>query len=202
MQDFIADQLSRTQLASRTPLDPQAPETAHDFAGLLAALAAEKPGLPAWSNEELSGDVAELSYERALRTHARYKSADHIDECPEPAGRSASVRSRNPASERERKCASVTLRMSKAECEQLRVRAAEAGLTVSAYLRLCAFEADALRAQVKDVLAELRKTHKPETESASHVGTKTTTAGNSGSRLGWLRWMMPDLHPARNLVRA
>jgi len=32
----------------------------------------------------------------------------------------------------------------------------EAGLTVSAYLRSCTFEAEALRAQVKEALAELR----------------------------------------------
>jgi len=55
-----------------------------------------------------------------------------------------------------RKCASVTIRISKAECAQLHNRAAEAGLTVSAYLRSCTFEAEALRAQVKEALASLR----------------------------------------------
>jgi hypothetical protein len=46
--------------------------------------------------------------------------------------------------------------MSKAECARLHRRAAEAGLTVSAYLRSCVLEADALRAQVKQALAELK----------------------------------------------
>ncbi|MGA3372715.1 MAG: hypothetical protein ABSC48_13245 [Terracidiphilus sp.] len=52
--------------------------------------------------------------------------------------------------------ASITIRMSKAECEQLRRRAAEAGLTVSAYLRSCTVEAESLRAMVKETLAQLR----------------------------------------------
>jgi hypothetical protein len=54
------------------------------------------------------------------------------------------------------KSASITIRLSKAECAQLRKRAAEAGLTVSAYLRSCTFEAESLRALVKDTLAQLR----------------------------------------------
>jgi len=52
--------------------------------------------------------------------------------------------------------ASITIRMSKAECAQLRKRAAEAGLTVSAYMRSCTFEAESLRAMVKEALAQLR----------------------------------------------
>jgi hypothetical protein len=46
--------------------------------------------------------------------------------------------------------------MSQAECAQLHSRAAEAGLTVSAYLRSCTFEAESLRAMVKDTMAQLR----------------------------------------------
>ena len=46
--------------------------------------------------------------------------------------------------------------MSKAECAQLHRRAAEAGLTVSAYLRSCTFEAESLRAMVKEAMAQLR----------------------------------------------
>jgi predicted DNA binding CopG/RHH family protein len=58
--------------------------------------------------------------------------------------------------DRDRKCASITIRMSKAECVQLRQRAAEAGMSISAYLRSCTFEAESLRAQVKEALAELK----------------------------------------------
>jgi hypothetical protein len=58
--------------------------------------------------------------------------------------------------ERDLKDSSITIRMSKAECAQLHRRAAEAGLTVSAYLRSCTFEAESLRAMVKDTMAQLR----------------------------------------------
>jgi hypothetical protein len=58
--------------------------------------------------------------------------------------------------ERNLKDSSITIRMSKAECVQLHRRAAEAGLTVSAYLRSCTFEAESLRTMVKDTLAQLR----------------------------------------------
>jgi hypothetical protein len=60
------------------------------------------------------------------------------------------------ALDRNVKCSSITIRLSKAECDQLRERAAEAGLTVSAYLRSCTLEVESLRAQVKEALAELR----------------------------------------------
>lgn len=61
-----------------------------------------------------------------------------------------------PPFERSLKDASITIRMSKAECAQLHRRAAEAGLTVSAYLRSCTFEAESLRAMVKETMAQLR----------------------------------------------
>lgn len=135
---------------------------AGSFAGLLASLTAPKPR--AWSGEfdGLQDDVATLSYERALHTHARYKPAaaeavNFAVEHPVAAGMSA-AQAGVPQSncERSGKRASITVRMSKAECTQLQRRAAEAGMTVSAYLRSCTFEAEALRAQVKQALAELR----------------------------------------------
>jgi hypothetical protein len=68
-----------------------------------------------------------------------------------------------PASSRARnlKCASITIRLSQVECAQLRTRAAEAGLSISAYLRSCTFEAEALRAEVKQTLAQLRTSEIP-----------------------------------------
>ena len=62
----------------------------------------------------------------------------------------------HPSALHSRKTASVTIRMSEAECDQLHRRATEAGMTISAYLRSCSLEAEALRAQVKTVMAELR----------------------------------------------
>lgn len=152
------------------------------FAGLLAALTAarqQKPQSWAANLDELQDDVAVLSYESALRHHARYRPAqqyswpskdgEEIDLAataqapasavasqPEGAAQAGASAPSAAGLERSRKRASVTLRMSKAECTQLQQRAAEAGLTVSAYLRSCTFEVEGLRAQVKQALADLR----------------------------------------------
>ncbi len=163
------------------------------FAGVLAALAGGRmQSSSRWEDDlerDLEPDVATLSYERALSSHARYRpdrSADKLgkssaprnaaptlrpESAPELASRApaAQAAAQNPeaclprtpaACEEKRMRASVTLRMSKAELAQLQQRAAEAGLTVSAYLRSCAFEMETLRAQVKQALAELRTARK------------------------------------------
>jgi predicted DNA binding CopG/RHH family protein len=210
------------------------PQTANDFARLLAALAAAKPTeLPAWNDDASPEDVTTLSYERALRRRARYKPGDMVpphetrlgpsglasqSETPQRSQVRGSLRQAAAAastSERDRKCASVTIRMSQEECERLRERAVEAGMTISAYLRSCTFEAEALRAQVKQALTELRSAHSPEAKAAQEAGIQsakakdseagrnsTTHASAQVSRLGWLRRIIPDLHPARSLARA
>jgi hypothetical protein len=173
---------------------PKAPS----FAGMLAALTTpESKRVPAWNDDDLEDDVATLSYERALRTHSRYRPVDaDVDaEVPakkqtadagsiricevipeeirpswdvvipetEHAGKAATPPIRAPISSRERslKCASITIRLSHEECAQLRTRATEAGLSVSAYLRSCTFQAEALRAEVKQALAQLRTGETP-----------------------------------------
>jgi hypothetical protein len=80
-----------------------------------------------------------------------------------------------------RRRSSVTVRLSEAESAQLQKRAAEAGLTVSAYLRSCTFEAETLRAQVKAALAELR---------AARPGAKTEVVARSSWPGSWCRWMV------------
>lgn len=171
------------------------------FAGLLAALAspahdsgyfsgkpssAGRKSTSTWNDDDLADDVATLSYENALKAHARYRPTDRsftqlpdpvpfcFDGAPTATSQPAPRIAEYPASraaanrepllnrlpplcvERDLKDSSITIRMSKAECAQLRRRAAEAGLTVSAYLRSCTFEAESLRAMVKDTLAQLR----------------------------------------------
>jgi len=188
--------LAMQQPASSSP-SPASPS----FAGLLAALTApaptpgNSPNMPsssanrtrsAWNDDDLADDVATLSYESALKAHARYRPTDQsltqipdpapfcFDEAPAsapqpapritayPAPRAAvnpePISNRLPpaSAERSLKDASITIRMSQAECAQLHSRAAEAGLTVSAYLRSCTFEAESLRAMVKDTMAQLR----------------------------------------------
>jgi hypothetical protein len=204
------------------PAPTQPSPTISDFAGLLATLASPPPDAaedaPLWNSSDLGEDVALLSYERALRAHARYRPLDRNrdrnsdrdsdrdldrgDELPVPsAGPSigpsigadataaidriaAAAEALQPAvaPDRDLRSASVTIRLSKAECTRLHRRAAEAGLTVSAYLRSCALEADALRAQVKQALAEL----KAGTEGASQKGSKETGRRNF---FVWIKWL-------------
>jgi len=98
------------------------------------------------------------------------------------------------AAARNLKCASITIRLSKAEVAQLRRRAAEAGLTVSAYLRSCTLEAESLRAMVKDTLAQLRaETAKPDQEVALPVRR---------SWFAWLSRLWPHTNARQQVVRA
>ena len=190
--------------------EPGLSGTAGSFAGLLAALTAPKASA-AWNDNELADDVATLSYESALRTHARYRAADPTEgrqtqsvpasrdqvnsyelapEDTAPAasrfagprsgaapGSGFSGRTATPL-ERSLKSASVTIRMSKEESAQLHRRAAEAGLTVSAYLRSCTFEAESLRAMVKDTMAQLKAA-----TSASSKATSVSARASLGERL-------------------
>lgn len=155
-----------------TTADTQETHSASSFASFLAALPlpSTKQG-SGWSDAELADDVATLSYEQALQTHARTRSSS-----PSPASvtaeRSQPARAARAASHAvpqrpvqhgrrvtepaDRKSASITIRLGAAESAQISARAAEAGLTVSAYLRSCVFEVEDLRAQVKQTLAEMR----------------------------------------------
>jgi len=98
------------------------------------------------------------------------------------------------APDRDLRSASVTIRLSRAECARLHQRAEEAGLTVSAYLRSCAVEAEALRAQVKQALAELKAgTEGPSHPSGKAAGGPGRDRGNEKSArrtfFGWIRWI-------------
>lgn len=139
------------------------------FATLLAALAApsdEADPMHDSSNSDLQEDVLALSDEHALRGHF---SRDH----PHPAMPHDLIE--------ERKAASITIRVSRVEREQIKSRAEEAGLSVSAYLRSCALEAESLRAQVKQALATMRATV-PEKQRT------TSVAAAEAPRRWWQMW--------------
>ncbi len=148
---------------------------ASSFAGFLATLTAPQPAAiedeSGWSSSDLGEDVASLSYERALRAHARYRPVNRAGGLPTPpdgyatdaAADTVNVTAREDAApesskmqNRDLRSASVTIRLSKIECARLHQRAAEAGITISAYLRSCALEVETLRAEVKKTLTELR----------------------------------------------
>lgn len=199
------------------------------FAGMLAALAA--PGQkrpPVRDLDGLEDDVATLSYERALRAHARYRAPEAMDrsltssppadnprifevrpaveqsvvppvsEMPMASGtplaaaeEPEAVQEFSTATDRNLKSSSITIRLSRVECAQLRKRAAEAGLTVSAYLRSCTFEAESLRALVKDTLAQLR----------SQKSTAEQPGAIAHERL-WRRWFVRFWPPERSRQNA
>ena len=206
------------------------PTPSPNFAGMLAAFV--EPGQkrpPARDLDGLEDDVATLSYERALRAHARYRAPEASDRALTQLAQAeaetvsifevlpdlnagerpaiveatfavSATAEREPAAEalpafdRNLKSASITIRMSKAECAQLRTRAAEAGLTMSAYLRSCTFEAESLRALVKDTLAQLR------TEPSENDQDATPVAG--GRWFGWLRRLWPNGSGRQQIARA
>lgn len=202
---------SMQSLAERT-----GSKTSQNFAGLLAAFTRQAPRSPdELKDEQLAEDVVSLSYERALRTHARHKAPhsiesepaqaraaasppdDHAEAQPASASLEDTVSALNSAEsdhEKRLKCASITIRVSRDECAQLHQRAAEAGLTVSAYLRSCTFEAETLRALVKEAMAQLKvnpTTEKPEEEpKARHNWFR------------WLRWLWPQGRAQRSTVEA
>lgn len=159
------------------------------FASLLANLTAPQPSqAPRWE-DELEDDVATLSYEQALKANARYRPQVDMpmppaSETPTGAAQrevemsAAHFPSQLPRPEL--KVASITIRMSHAESEQLRQRAATAGLTVSAYLRSCTLEAEHLREMVKQTMAEL----KTATEKQKQIQMKAP-------RGRWLRRLFP-----------
>lgn len=94
---------------------------------------------------------------------------------------SNALATRNPAAV---KNASITIRMSNDDCDQLRQRAAEADMSVSAYLRSCAFEMESLRAQVKEAVAQMRL-QAPAPAYAPENPAAITVARPQAERTGW-----------------
>jgi hypothetical protein len=208
------------------------------FASLLASLAGPKNPDVAFDDSELAPDVASLSYESALRAHARYRVADPVpasaspaspaaprslseflqalpqtacDDLPEhdPPGHDSPYRPSpqphrpSPEQNQALRSASVTVRFSAEESARLRRRAAEAGLTLSAYLRSCTFEVESLRAQVKQTLAEMRSSEAaPRHPFKPQRPPAPSPAGRGKSLLTWLRGILPRRRSVRHAVPA
>ena len=95
-----------------------------------------------------------------------------------------------------RKCVTISVRLNEAEAEMLRCRASESELSVSDYLRSCVLEADQLRLQVKQVLAEMRTraqetAAQKESLAATDVPTQPPTPEPR-----WKRWLAAMRSPA------
>jgi predicted DNA binding CopG/RHH family protein len=163
--------------AMQTFAESSGAPTEASFTAMFSALTSRPPAQNAQDTEgPFQDDVVSLSYEQALRSATRNRPSSFVTpraDSPvdsivqrEPAVQDP-VRSQQPASHRHAsrskapKSSSVTIRLDEAEGKELRARAAEAGLTVSAYLRSCIFEVDDLRTQVKQTLAQMRTAPTP-----------------------------------------
>ena len=154
-----------------------------------------------WDDDGLADDIASLSYEQALRSHSGYHASRPEQSAESVRAQISSPEARDPSrslsveeerggtnvwgapKERNLRSATITLRVSEAECAQLRQRAAEAGLTVSAYLRSCTFEAEALRTMVKETLAKLRSA--PTEAKPVAAAVRSQTPGGPGRAARW-----------------
>lgn len=180
------------------------------------------------ADDGLEDDVATISYEQALRTHARRRPAaalglpfepfaamaeepetaasvsPEIGYAAEPsAGKQPATESvsgwapgigdaaarNNPVLAASRKAASITIRLTKAECEQVHERATAAGLTASAYLRSCLFEAENLRAQVKEALEQFRAAAPDEPAAAGKKPVRSEDHAADAARPGLRSWL-------------
>lgn len=137
-------------------MEAASPEAAASFASFLAGLADLEEDNPAaagedrWDCGELAQDVATFGSVNS----AAGQENELVGRPDAPISVPAAGSHSRVSGQARRKTASVTIRMTQAECDQLQRRASAAGMTVSAYLRSCTFEAEALRAQVKEALAQ------------------------------------------------
>lgn len=138
------------------------PKPAGSFASLLASLAGKLNDDP-WDDSALEDDVTTLTYEQALRAHGRSRPLQSATKALPEEAREADSVSRAPkpkttrsTGEQKSKSASITIRVTAEEQTKLHERAAAAQLSVSAYLRSCIFEAESLRIQVKEALAQMQ----------------------------------------------
>jgi len=137
--------------------------------------------------------VATFSYEQALRNSYGSNSRPPADEACAPEIRpTVPLQKESPSESKLRRATSVTIRLTAIEAGQLHLRASEAGMTVSAYLRSCAFEVEGLRAEVKATLAQLRPNTAVPKEERNELRRR--------DRLAWLRFwsrLGPRLFRAR-----
>lgn len=204
------------------------------FANLLAGFAAQPRASEERGDDGLRDDIATISYEQALRAHARTRHVEPLPVAASPAAASVTATSAAAAPEPEpearaeetpaadprftpqgrkppvsvrisewsttdareaalsarRKTASVTIRLSAAENTQLHERAAAAGMTASAYLRSCLFEAEALRAQVKEALDQFRAVPAQGGKTGAHDAEPHTAHARRAWQLP--RWLGGD----------
>ena len=162
---------------------------------LAPAEPAQEEPVPRWSG--VAQTNSGKKHPSGAEAHGEFETlAARLKSCPDtrrnPSAIGQAARPGYPPLQRNLKSASITIRLSKEEAEQLHMRAAEAGLTVSAYLRSCTFEAESLRAMVKDTMAQLK--------AATSEGKQ---AARSHSSLGrWWRRLFTPWRAQRQMASA
>ena len=160
------------------------------FADLLASFTGRLQN-DGWDDSALADDVSTISYEEALRSARRARGANMADgglaSQEISAGKvSGGIKPKRPdRSEKKGKGASITIRVTAEEHAQLHARSSSAGISVSAYLRSCIFDAEALRAEVKQAVARI--------ESAQTANLPE----RQGRRWRWARYLCSAWRPNR-----
>jgi hypothetical protein len=89
----------------------------------------------------------------------------------------------------DQKRSTVSVRLTEVEFLRLKERAGESGISVSAYMRSCILDADQLRSQVKQALAEMRSlAARP--DSNLYPALPSPERNGSAHRSDWFRGVM------------
>jgi len=141
---------------NKTSFKPkQCPESGRNPAARLSS--SNRPGVGC-ATGQLNRSVA--AYDRTLLAANAMDDID-VNLHKEGAPRSSLVLKKNASmDQRDQRRTILSVRLTGEELEKLKDRADESGISVSAYMRLCVLDADQLRAQVKQVLAEVRALHR------------------------------------------
>jgi hypothetical protein len=205
------------------------PASSGSFAGILAALSG--PGQksdPRWNDDGLEADVATLSYEHALRAHARYLQADAeaaelkkaVDPGPIrireafPAKASSAGQTGGQRAERPRAALGDNAGMEPGSAHGSHELPGRDTKRASITLRLSETECAQLRRRANDagltvsgylrsctLEAEvLRAQVKEALAKLRAVGAKASESGSTPVRHGWFRWLLK--HGNRNQARA
>jgi hypothetical protein len=137
------------------------PKSAGSFADFLASFTGgSDKSDDDWDLSGLAEDVATINYEQALRSHRAAHAAEFATErLRDKPLAGAAIRGalqHAAGSKKKSKTSSITLRLTEEEHGQLHERAAAAKLSTSAYIRSCIFEAESLRTQVREALAQMQ----------------------------------------------
>lgn len=137
------------------------------------------------TREETAGKAAVRKKEEA-RSVFREVLAEAV--LPAKATKSAEVIVKAKPAELSRQVA-ISIRLAASERALIKTRAAEAGITASAYIRQCALEVEQLREQVRQAVAAMERGAAPSASAAAVIGASPVK--------GFFGWMARKLLPRK-----